>query len=261
LNIHPTAIISNEATIAPETTIGPYAVITGKVSIGSNTVVESHVKIGSPYGEVIIGAHNHIQSGAMLGGPPQEWGYKKSYTQLVVGDHTRVGEGASLNLGSDKGCGVTKVGDRAFIMAYAHVAHDCQVGNDVVLTNLVQLAGHSIIEKNAIIGACCVVTQFVRIGEFSLLAIGAHANKDIPPYTIADGHWAVPKALNKIGLKRAGLSEAQRRNLNRAIGIFLKTSITIAGVIEKIEADCEPDKYIARLVDFLSSSKQGLARK
>jgi UDP-N-acetylglucosamine acyltransferase len=261
LNIHPTAIISNEATIAPEATIGPYVVITGKVSIGPNTVVESHVKLGSPYGEVLIGAHNHIQSGAMLGGPPQEWGYKKSYTQLIIGDHNRIGEGASLNLGSDKGNGVTKVGDRTFIMSYAHVAHDCQVEDDVILTNLAQLSGHSIVEKNAIVGGCCVVTQFVRIGEYSFLAIGAHANKDIPPYTIADGHWAVPKALNKIGLKRAGLSEAQRRNLNRAIKIFLKTSITIAGVIEKIGVDCEPDKHIERLVSFLSSSKQGLARK
>ena len=147
MNIHPTSIISNEATIAPEVTIGPYVVIKGKVSIGPNTVVESHVRLGSEYGEVLIGAHNHIQSGAMLGAPPQEWGYKKSYTKLIVGDHTRIGEGASLNLGSEKGTGVTIVGDRVFIMAYAHVAHDCRVGNDVVLTNMAQLAGHSIIEK------------------------------------------------------------------------------------------------------------------
>ena len=261
MNIHPTSIISNEATIAPEVTIGPYVVIKGKVSIGPNTVVESHVRLGSEYGEVLIGAHNHIQSGAMLGAPPQEWGYKKSYTKLVVGDHTRIGEGASLNLGSEKGTGVTIVGDRVFIMAYAHVAHDCRVGNDVVLTNMAQLAGHSIIEKNAIIGGCCVVTQFVRVGEYSFLAIGAHANKDIPPYTIADGHWAIPKAFNKIGLKRAGLSETKRRNIDRAIRMFLQTSLTMTEVIEKIEADCEHDEYTAHLVKFLSSSKQGLARK
>ncbi len=261
MNIHPTAIISDDATIEPGTKIGPYVVITGKVSIGPNTVIESHVKLGSTYGEVLIGASNHIQSGAMLGGPPQEWGYKDSYTKLILGDHTRIGEGATLNLGSEKGGGVTKVGDKAFIMAYAHVAHDCQVGDGVVLTNLTQLAGHSIIEKNAIIGGCCVITQFVRVGEYSFLAIGTHANKDIPPYTVADGHWAIPRALNKVGLKRAGLSEQQRRNVDRAIRIFLKKSLTIPEVIAQIEIDCLPDDQISHLIDFLSSSKQGVARR
>lgn len=261
MSIHPTAIVSKDATVSPQAEVGPYAVITGRVEIGPHTVVESHVRLGSPYGEVVIGAHNFIQSGATLGAPPQDWSYKEGYTRLVIGDQNRIGEGASLNLGSEKGSGITRVGDRVFVMANAHVGHDCQVGNDVVLTNLVQLAGHVVVERNVIIGGLAAVTQFVRLGEYSFLAAGAFANKDILPYTIAEGHWAAPKALNKIGLKRAGLSEAERRNLDRAVRIVLKTSLTIDEALHKIEKECEPDSHIAHLVGFVSASEKGVARR
>jgi len=260
LSIHPTAIVSREASISPEAEVGPYAVIVGRVDIGPHTVVESHVRLGSPYGDVVIGAHNYIQSGATLGAPPQDWSYKSGHTRLIIGDHNRIGEGASLNLGSEEGGGVTRVGDRVFIMANAHVGHDCQIGDDVVLTNLVQLAGHVAVERNVIIGGVAAVTQFVRLGEFSFLAAGAFANKDILPYTIAEGHWATPRALNKVGLKRAGVSEGERRNLDRAVRILLKTSLTVEEALEKIAHDCEADTRIAHLTRFVSGSERGVAR-
>ena len=260
LSIHPTAIVSAEATVSPEAEIGPYVVITGRVQIGPHTVVESHARLGSPHGEVVVGTHNFIQSGATLGGPPQDWSYGGEHTQLIIGNHNRIGEGASLNLGSEKGGGITRLGDRVFVMANAHVGHDCQVGDDVVLTNLAQLAGHVIVEPNVIVGGVAAVTQFVRLGAFSFLAAGAFANKDILPYTIAEGHWAAPKALNNIGLRRAGLAEEERRNLDRAVRILLKRSLTIREALEKIGADCEADEHVEHLTRFVSGSKRGVAR-
>ncbi len=260
MSIHPTAIVSEAATVSPEAEIGPYCVITGKVEVGAQTVVESHVRLGSGYGEVVIGAHNYIQSGATLGGPPQDRSYKDGHTRLIIGDHNRIGEGASLNLGSKKGGGVTRIGDRTFIMASAHVGHDCQIGDDVVLTNLAHLAGHVEVERNVVIGGITAVTQYVRLGEFSFLTAGTFANKDILPYTIAKGHWAAPTALNKVGLKRAGLSEPERRNVDRAVRLLLKKSLTIDQALAAIAEECEPDERIQRLTHFVTSSDRGIAR-
>ena len=260
MSIHPTAIVSAEATVSPEAEVGPYVVITGSVRIGPHTIVESHARLGSPHGEVVVGAHNLIQSGATLGGPPQDWSYKGGHAQLIIGDHNRIGEGASLNLGSEKGGGITRVGDRVFVMANAHIGHDCQVGDDVVLTNLAQLAGHVVVEPNVIVGGVVAVTQFVRLGKSSFLAAGAFANKDILPYPIAEGNWAAPKALNKVGLRRAGLPEPELRNLDRAVRLLLKRSLTVREALEKIGTDCEADAHIKHLTRFVSSSKRGVAR-
>ena len=260
MNIHPTAIVSAEAAVSPEAEVGPYVVITGSVRIGPHTIVESHARLGSAHGEVVVGAHNLIQAGASLGGPPQDWNYKGGHTQLIIGDHNRIGEGASVNLGSKKGGGITRVGDRVFVMANAHIGHDCQVGDDVVLTNLTQLAGHVVVEPSVTLGGAVVVTQFVRLGMSSFLAAGAFVNKDILPYTIAEGNWAVPKALNKVGLKRSGLSEAELRNLDRAVRLLLKRSLTVREALEKIGTDCEADAHIKHLTRFVSSSKRGVAR-
>jgi len=261
LNIHPTAIVSAEAAVSPEAEVGPYVVITGSVRIGPHTIVESHARLGSAHGEVVVGAHNLIQAGASLGGPPQDWSYKGGHTQLIIGDHNRIGEGASVNLGSEKGGGITRVGDRVFVMANAHIGHDCQVGDDVVLTNLTQLAGHVVVEPSVTLGGAVVVTQFVRLGMSSFLAAGAFVNKDILPYTIAEGNWAVPKALNKVGLKRAGLSETELRNLDRAVRLLLKRSLTVREALEKIGTDCEADAHVKHLTRFVSSSKRGVARR
>ena len=260
MSIHPTAIVSAEATVSPQAEIGPYVVITGSVRIGPDTIGESDGRLGSPHVKVVVGAHNLIQAGATLGGPPQDWSYKDGQTKLIIGDHNRVGEGASVNLGSEKGGGITRVGNRVFVMANAHIGHDCQVGDDVVLTNLTQLAGHVVVEPSVTLGGGVIVTQFVRLGTSSFLAAGALVNKDILPYTIAEGNWAVPKALNKVGLKRAGLSEAELRNLDRAVRLLLKRSLTVREALEKIGALCEADEHIKHLTRFVSSSNKGVAR-
>jgi UDP-N-acetylglucosamine acyltransferase len=261
LSIHPSATVSERAAIAPDAEIGPYCVIAGEVEIGSHTVVESHARIGSACGRVKIGAHNHIQHGAVLGGPPQDLGYQRGdYTALEIGSHNRIGEFVSIHLGTKKGGGVTTLGDHNFIMAYSHFGHDCRVADHVIVTNSAQFAGHVTIEHHAVVSGLTAVTQFVRLGAYSFLVAGAFANKDIPPFTIAEGHWATPRALNRVGLKRAGFDAEERRNIDTAIRFLLDRSLTIAEVTERIAADCAPSAQIDHLLSFIKSSERGIAR-
>jgi UDP-N-acetylglucosamine acyltransferase len=260
LSVHPTAIVSAKAEIAATATIGPFCVIDGAVIIGDDTVIESHARIGSAYGRVSIGAQNLIQCGAVLGGPAQDYSYGQGSTTLVIGNGNRIGEYVSISLGTQKGGGVTRVGDHCFIMAFAHLGHDCQVADHVVITNATQLAGHIRIEHHALLSGLVGVTQFVRIGAYSFLAAGAFANKDILPYTIAEGHWASPKAVNRVGLKRAGFGPAERRNIENAVRIALDRSATMEEITSRIRTECEQDDAVRHLVDFIASSERGVAR-
>lgn len=258
--IHPRASIGSEAAISPDAEIGAFCVIEGEVSIGAHTVIEAHAHIGSRFGRVTIGEHNHIQTGAVLGGPPQDLSYRGGYTELVVGAHNRIGEYTSINLGSVKGGGVTRIGDRNFIMAYVHIGHDCRLGDEIVITNGTQLAGHVTIESHALLSGLAGVTQFVRLGAYSFLVGGSFANKDIPPYTIAEGHWATPRAINRVGLKRAGFDAAERRNLDRALRILLDRALTTEQAAARIESECASSPQIEHLANFLRTSDRGVAR-
>lgn len=260
LSIHPTAVVSDRARISPEATIGPFCVIRGSVTIGAGTVLDSHVRIGSELGEVVIGKHNLVQSGAALGGPPQDWSYNDGVTRLEIGDHNRIGENATVSLGSVKSRGVTRIGNHAMLMAYSHVGHDCVVCDHVVLTNLAQIAGHVLVEERAVIGGICGVSQFVRIGALSFVAVGAMVNKDILPYTIAEGHWAVPKVTNRVGLRRAGHGAAEIRAIDRAVRLLLDRSLKVDDALERIRGLGEPSPPIAHLIEFATASGRGLAR-
>ena len=260
LNIHPTAVVSEEASISTEAEIGAFCVVAGKVEIGAHTVVESHVRLGSPFGEVIIGEHNHIQSGAVVGGPPQHRDYANGSTRLVIGHRNRIGEGATLNLGSESGGGVTSVGDRVFLMASTHIGHDCRISDDVVVTNLAHLGGHVEVGRKAVIAGMVAVTQHVRIGELAFVAARSGVNKDILPYTVAEGRWATSRAVNKVGLQRAGVSPEASRNLRRALRHLLNSSLTVDDALKAIDEECEPDDRIRRLAEFAANSPRGLAR-
>ena len=260
MSVHPTAIVSATAEIAASATIGPYTVIDGDVVIGDDTVIESHARIGSAYGRVRIGAQNLIQCGAVLGGPAQDYSYGEGATELVIGNGNRIGEYVSISLGTKKGGGVTRVGDHCFIMAFAHVGHDCQIADHVVITNATQLAGHITVEHHALLSGLVGITQFVRIGAYSFLVAGAFANKDILPYTIAEGHWAVPKAVNKVGLKRAGFGPGQRKNIENAVRIALDRRAKVDEIVHRIRSECEQDDAVRHLVEFIEKSERGVAR-
>jgi UDP-N-acetylglucosamine acyltransferase len=261
LSIHETAIVSAGARISDSAVIGPFCVIEGAVAIGAGTVVESHARIGSSYGSVAIGAHNLIQAGAVLGGPPQDHGYRQQGpTRLEIGDHNRIGEYVTISLGTAKGGGVTQIGNHNFIMAYTHLGHDCRLGDEIVITNGTQLAGHVVVEDRALLSGLAGVTQFVRLGTYSFLVAGSFANKDIAPYTIAEGHWATPRAVNKVGLRRAGFDVSTRREIETAVRALLDRSLTIEQVLGAIERDCAPSPAIEHFTTFLRTSSRGVAR-
>ena len=262
MSIHPSAIVGSRVTISPGAEIGAFCVLEGEVEIGAGTVVESHARIGSRFGRVAIGEHNHIQASAVLGGPPQDLGYlaQGAYTALAIGSHNRIGEFVSISLGTPKGGGVTRIGDHNFIMAYAHIGHDCRLADHIVITNGAQLAGHVTVEHHALLSGLTGVTQFTRLGAYSFLVAGAFANKDIPPFTIAEGHWATPRAVNRVGLRRAGFDAAERRNIDAAVRLLLDRELTIEEVAAKIASDCSPSPQIDHLLAFLASSERGIAR-
>jgi UDP-N-acetylglucosamine acyltransferase len=261
LSIHSSVILSERAKISPDAEIGPYCVIEGEVEIGAGTVVESHARIGSRYGSVKIGERNRIQHGAVLGGPPQDLGYEGgAYTALTIGSHNRIGEYVTINLGTAKGGGTTRVGDHNFIMAYTHIGHDCQLAEHIIIVNGAQFAGHVTVEHHANVSGLTGFTQFTRIGAYAYIAAGAFANKDIVPYSIAEGHWATPRAVNRVGLKRAGFDAAERRNIDTALRLVLDRSLTIEEVAARIESECEQSPQIAHMLAFIGSSKRGIAR-
>lgn len=261
MSIHETAIVSAAATIADSAEIGPFCVVEADVAIGPETVVESHARIGSGYGSVAIGAGNLIQAGAVLGGPPQDYGFRhQERTRLEIGDRNRIGEYVTISLGTSKGGGVTRVGNDNLIMAYAHLGHDCRLGDGIVITNGTQLAGHVTVESHALLSGLAGVTQFVRLGAYSFLVAGSFANKDIPPYTIAEGHWATPRAVNRVGLRRAGFDASTRREIETAVRLLLDRTLTIEQVLEAVERDCAPGPAIEHLSNFLRSSERGVAR-
>lgn len=262
MSIHPTAVVAPEAEVAGDARVGAFCVIGPRVRIGSGTVLESHARIGSEYGEVVLGRDNHIQSGAALGGPAQDLGYRGTAScRLLIGDENRIGEYASIHLSAPKSGGVTQLGQRNFVMAYAHVGHDCAIADDVVLTNGVQLGGHVSVGRRAVIGGGCGITQFVRLGELCFIGAGSYVNKDIAPYVIAEGHWARMRACNRVGLRRAGLNEHARRNIERALRLLLRPSLTIDAAVDAIRARCETSPEIEILLDFVAGSEKGLARR
>jgi UDP-N-acetylglucosamine acyltransferase len=260
VSIHSSATVGAQASVSPDAEIGPYCVIEGEVAIGAHTFIESHARIGSRFGRVTIGEHNHIQHSAVLGGPPQDLSYRGGYTELQIGHHNRIGEFVSINLGSQKGGGITRVGDHNFIMAYVHIGHDCRLEDHIILTNGAQFAGHIVIEHHAVVSGLTGATQFCRLGAYSFLVAGALANKDIPPYTIAEGHWATPRATNRVGLRRAGFDDAERRNIDRAVRLLLDRTLTVAEVAEAIERQCTQSPQIEHFIEFLKTSERGVAR-
>ena len=261
MSIHASSVVSSAARIDPAAEIGPFCVIEGDVTIAAGTVVESNARIGHRFGKVVIGADNLIQHGAVLGGPPQDLTYAGGDTRLVIGDRNRIGEYVSVSQGTEKGGGVTRIGNDVMLMAFVHLGHDCQIGDHVIITNAAQLAGHCRIDDHALLSGLTGLTQHTRLGRFSFLTGGSTANKDIAPFTIAEGRWATPRAVNRIGLRRAGFSAAQRRNIERATRFVLDSSLTIPQVCARIRQECEPGEQIDYIVEFLESSDRGVARR
>ncbi|MGH1537021.1 MAG: acyl-ACP--UDP-N-acetylglucosamine O-acyltransferase, partial [Gammaproteobacteria bacterium] len=197
--IHPTAIVDSSAEIDNSVSIGPYSIIGPDVKIAKNTSVGPHVVIG---GSTSIGSGNRIFQFSSIGEIPQDKKFHGENSELIIGDDNTIREYVTINRGTEEDQGYTKIGDRNWIMAYVHIAHDCNVENDITFANGATLAGHVTVEEFAILGGFTLVHQFCRIGAYSFCAMGTALNRDLPPYLIASGNYASTHGLNKEGLHR-----------------------------------------------------------
>ena len=220
VHLHPTAIIDESAELADGVAIGPYSIVGPGVTIGPGTRVGPHVLIER---DTALGAGCIIHNGAVLGSDPQDLKYHGEPTRLVIGDRTVVREFATLNRGT-VAVGHTTIGDDCLLMAYSHVAHDCQLGNNVILSNSVNMGGHVTIGDWAVVGGGTAIHQFARIGQHAFIGGGSAVRKDVAPFVKASGDPMQLYGLNSVGLQRRGFSEEARRELKRAYRLFFASA-------------------------------------
>ena len=260
VDIHPTAVVDKRVELGEGVKIGPYSVVKGKVIVGQGTVIDSHVVLGSDHGVVTVGKNNHFLPGAMVGGPPQDLKFKGEETRLEIGDGNIFREFVTINVGTAHGGGITRIANHNLFMAYVHVAHDCQMGSHIAVANTTNFAGHVTVEDHVRVGGVCSFNQFITIGKYSFIAGDSAVNKDIMPFTIAQGKYAVSRAPNSIGLERAGYSKEEVDNVYKAIRIVTKGGRTIEESLEEIQQECAPSENIKYLMDFIRKSERGIAR-
>lgn len=259
MKIHPSSVVSSDVVLAEDVEIGPYCNIQGQVSIGQGTYVEGHVTIGSRFGVVEIGKNNHIAPGAVIGGLPQDISYKAEPTRLIIGDNNVIREFSTLNIATSKGDGATVIGNNCYFMAYSHVGHDCKIGNNVVVANNSHFGGHCVVEDNVVVGGVCAFNQFSKVGKNSFIAGSSIVNKDVLPFSRAQGNYAIVRATNKVGLLRKGFSKEEVSNIHKAIRIVIMGSATLEEAYARIEKECAPSENIEYLVNFIKTSKRGIA--
>ena len=256
--IHPTAIIHSGARLGAGVSVGPYSIIGEHVEIGDNTRIGPHVVIS---GHTRIGCDNRIFQFSSIGEIPQDKKYAGEPTRLEIGDRNTIREYCTLNLGTVQDAGVTRVGDDNWIMAYVHIAHDCQVGNKTIFANNAQLAGHVHVGDWAIFGGYTGVHQFCRVGAHTMTAVGTVILQDVPPYVMAAGNSATPYGINAEGLKRRGFSPDALMVLKRAYRTLYKSGLMLDEAKAKLEEDAKTHPAeIQPILDFLAASKRGIIR-
>lgn len=256
-SIHSTAIVHPGAAIAAGVTIGAYSIIGEHVEIGSGTSIGPHVVIE---GHTRIGSDNNIFQFSSIGAAPQDKKYAGEPTRLEIGDRNTIREFCTLNLGTAQDGGVTRVGNDNWIMAYVHIAHDCQIGNSTIFANNAQLAGHVHVGDWVILGGFTVVHQFVRIGAHSMTAMGTILLQDLPPYVMASGNTAQPHGINSEGLKRRGFEPKTVAAIRRAYKTLYKSGLTLEQARSEIAAAVGEMPALSLLADFITQSGRGIIR-
>ena len=250
--IHNTAIISSKAKISDNVTIGPYSVIGPKVEIGEGTIVQSHVNIT---GDTKIGLNNKIYSFASIGNDPQDLKFKGEETKLEIGDNNKIREYVTINPGTEGGGRLTKVGNNCLFMVSAHIAHDCLVGDNVILANNVPLGGHAHVDDNAIIGGNSAVQQFTRVGKFAMIGGMCGVVRDVIPYGIAHGNRSVLHGLNLIGLRRKEIPNKEIIKLSDAYKEIFKNE-KLTDNLNNLSNDLKENKLVMEVVNFIDKDKK-----
>lgn len=258
MKAHPTAIIDPKARLACSVTVGPYTVIGADVELGEDCEVMSHVVLNGPSK---FGRGNRIFPYASIGQDPQDLKYSGERTFLEVGDGNILREFISIHRGTSGDGGVTRVGSHNLLMAYVHIAHDCQLGSHIIMSNGASLAGHVEIGDHAIVGAFCGIHQFCRIGAYSFLGSYTIVNKDILPYskTSADRPMGVYGA-NRLGLERAGLPKEDIDELQAAFRTLCRSKLNTTQALEKLEAGGIKSAHVRALVNFVKTSARGVVK-
>ncbi len=255
--IHPSAIVHPAAKLAAGVSVGPYSVISEHVEIGEGTTVGAHVVIE---GRTRIGARNRIFAFSALGGEPQDKKYAGEPTVLEIGDGNTIREFCTFNCGTAQDAGVTRIGNDNWMMAYVHVAHDCQVGSHTIFANGASIAGHVHVGDYAILGGLTGVHQFVMIGAHSMTAGATLLLQDLPPYVMAAGNSAKPFGINAEGLKRRGFSEEQIAEIKRAYKTLYRSGLGLEEARVEIAEQAEKAPELRILADFLERSRRGIVR-
>jgi UDP-N-acetylglucosamine acyltransferase len=258
MSIHPTAIVDASARIPDSCNVGPYCVVHAGVELGEHCELMSHVVIGGPSR---FGNYNKLYPFAALGMDPQDITYRGEPTRLEVGDNNVIREYVTITRGTAKGGGTTRIGSHILIMAYAHIGHDCEIGDHSMLVNAATLAGHVTVEEWAVVGALCPVHQYVRIGAHSYIGGGTTITRDVLPYSMTsaerDTHAYM---LNKIGLQRRGFSPDRIAALHHAFKILLASKLNTSQAVEKLRAEGAQGDDVEGLLRFIESSERGVIK-
>jgi len=255
--IHETAIVHPKAEIGENVEIGAFSIIRENVTIGSGTWIGPHVVI-DPF--VDIGADCRIFQYAAIGAEPQALKFSGEETWVKIGRANIIREFVTIHRGTAEGGGVTAVGEENLIMAYSHIAHDCKLGKNIVLSNNATLGGHIIIGDHATVGGLVAIHQFVRVGDYAFIGGKSAVVKDIPPYMIAAGDRATLHGLNQVGLKRQGFTRDTLRMLKKAYRLIFRIGLTQNEAIERVAAEVEQIPEVASLIDFIKHSERGITR-
>lgn len=257
MTIDSTAIVDAKANIDSDVTIGPYTVIGPHVTIEAGSNIGPHVVINGP---THIGKNNTIFQFASVGEVPQDKKFHGEESKLVIGDGNTIREFVTINRGTDDGGGSTVIGNDNWLMAYIHIAHDCQVGNNTIFSNGASLAGHAIVDDYAILGGFTLIHQFCHIGAHAFCGMGSAISKDVPPYMMVNGNPAHPHGINSEGLKRSGFSKDAIKAIKESYKIIYRLGLTVEVAKEKLEVLAESQDEIKSLIKFMQNSQRGIVR-
>lgn len=254
-DIHPSAVVDPSAEIGADVRIGPYVVIGAEAKIGDGSFIESHVVIKA-YTE--MGVNNHIHPHAVIGGEPQHTAFQGEVTYTRLGDNNQIRECVTIHRGTAQGEGETVIGSNCMLMAYAHIAHDCRVADNVIMANAVNLAGHVEVGRNVIISGMSAVQQFIRIGEYAFLGGASGYKLDVPPFMLAHGVRGMLFGPNLIGLRRNGFDSATCKGLKKAYKIIFRSGLKREEGLAQVESEIQGIAEVDRLVAFIRESKNGV---
>ena len=258
MSIHPTAVVDAKASIPASCEIGPYCVIGAGVELGERCQLLSHVAMEGPSK---IGSDNRFYPFCSIGLAPQDISYKGEPTRLEIGDHNEIREYVTINRATAKAEGVTRVGSYNLIMAYTHIAHDCQIGNHIIMANAATLGGHVKVEDWATVGALCPIHHFVRIGKYAFVGGGTTITRDVLPFSKTSAERGTHAyGLNAIGLERRGFSRERIQKIHHAYRVLLASKLNTSQAIEKLKTEADRGEDVDALIRFIEASERGVIK-